>query len=202
MARIMTKSPIQISERNIETYPFTGAWARVMGEPDVRFSTLIRGGAKSGKSSFCSLFAQEVSQWGRVLYISTEERLNSKTLQERLKRLDVTSTKIRFSDTRNIDDIDALLQTGGYRFVIIDSIQKVNMGFADFVRLRTKYKRRKLSWHLVTQLGRNVTAFRHEVDALVEVKDGMASVSGRFKQSDVFKIFDKNVNQNQLKLFK
>jgi len=202
MARIITKSPIEISERTIETYPFTDAWARVMGTPDVRFSTLIRGEAKSGKSSYCSLFAQEVSQWGRVLYISTEERLNSKTLQERLKRLDVTSAKIRFSDTRDLAEIDQLLQTGGYRFVIIDSIQKVNMSIADFVRLRTKYKRRKLSWHLVTQLGSNVTAFRHEVDALVEVKDGMASVSGRFKQNDVFKIFNKNVNQNQQILFK
>ncbi len=36
-----TVSPLTITERNIETYPFTGEWNKILGEPDIRFSTLI-----------------------------------------------------------------------------------------------------------------------------------------------------------------
>jgi len=195
--RIITRSPAHIRERNIETYNFTGEWTKIFGSPDIRFSSLIRGEAKSGKSSYCTMFAKEVSQWGKVLYVSAEERINSVTLQERLKRFDVTSRKIRFTDARTVDEIDQLLRRGGFRFIIIDSIQHVKMTIDDWTQLRNKYKRRKLSWHLVSQMGKNVIAYKHEVDAIVEIKAGLATVSGRFKQSDTFRIFD-NKNNNTL----
>ncbi len=189
--RIITKSPVSIGERNIEYYRFEGAWRRVFGCPDVRFSTLVRGEAKSGKSSFLAQFAQYVSQWGRVLYVSAEERLNSLTLKKRLELYEITSPKIRFTDVREVKFIDQLVKTGGYRFVIIDSIQHCDMTVNDWIELKNKYKRRKVSWHLVSQMGTNVTRFRHEVDAIVEVKQGIAYVSGRFKEADKFYIFPK-----------
>ncbi|HEY3389428.1 MAG TPA: hypothetical protein VGK38_07660, partial [Prolixibacteraceae bacterium] len=91
-----TFSPLEITDRTVETYPFTGDWEKIMGEPDIRFSTLIRGEAKSGKSTYAAKFAQYISEFGRVLYVSAEERLNSKTLQNRLKYCGVTSPKVRF----------------------------------------------------------------------------------------------------------
>lgn len=200
--RIVTKSPQAISERNIEYYPFDGKWKKIFGSPDIRFSTLVRGEAKSGKSSFLAQFAQYVSQWGRVLYISAEERLNSLTLQKCLELYNVTSPKVRFSDVRDVKFIDQLIQTGGYRFIIIDSVQHCNMSLDDWIELKLKYKRRKLSWHLIMQMGVNITRFKHEVDALVEVKDGIASVSGRFKEADSFEIFPNKKKQQQYSLFK
>lgn len=199
--RIITKSPVSIGERNIEYYRFEGAWRKVFGCPDVRFSTLVRGEAKSGKSSFLAQFAQYVSQWGRVLYVSAEERLNSLTLQKRLELYKITSTKIRFTDVREVKFIDQLIQTGGYRFVIIDSIQHCNMMVNDWIELRDKYKRRKISWHLVSQMGQNVTKFKHEVDAIVEVKQGIAYVSGRFKGADKFYIFPSKNTMRQSTIF-
>lgn len=52
-----TWSPEQIQEKTIEVYPFTGDWFKLLGEPDIRFSTLIRGKAKSGKSTYCMKLA-------------------------------------------------------------------------------------------------------------------------------------------------
>ena len=87
-----TQSPLEMSERTVETYPFTGEWQKLFEEPDIRFSTLIQGEAKSGKSTYAAKFAQYLGEhFGRVLYISAEERLNSKTLQNRLKYCGVTS---------------------------------------------------------------------------------------------------------------
>ncbi len=192
-----TVSPLSIAERNIETYPFTGEWNKILGEPDIRFSTLIRGEAKSGKSTYCAKFAQMCSQFGRVLYVSAEERLNSKTLQNRLELCNVTSQKVRFIHTRNIEDIEKTIQTGGFRFAIIDSIQHVDMSYQEFEALRTKFKRRKLSWHLVMQMGVSIKKWKHEVDVLVEVKDGKAYAHGRYSAASSMNIFKKS----QLSLF-
>lgn len=185
-----TWSPQAISERTIETYPFTGEWERLFGNPDIRFSTLIRGEAKSGKSTFCAKFAQYVSQYGRVLYVSAEERLNSKTLQLRIEQCGVTSSNIRFTDARDLDIIERIIQKGGFRFVFIDSVQHVKMNIDQWLKLKTKFKRRKLSWHLVMQMGENITKYKHEVDVLIEVTEGVASAHGRYNKKSAIRVFE------------
>lgn len=194
-----TLSAKQITERAVETYPFTDEWKRLFDEPDIRFSTLVRGKAKQGKSTYCMKFAQYASQFGRVLYVSAEERLNSKTLQNRLDQCGVTSEKVRFIHTKKLSEVERVIQTGGYRFVIIDSVQHIKLKYEDFERLRVHFRRRKLSWHLIMQMGENITKWEHEVDVLVEVKGGRAYTHGRYKAADSMEIF-KSIN-NQMTLF-
>lgn len=193
-----TFSPSDIVERNVEVYPFVGDWQKILGEPDIRFSTLIRGKAKSGKSTYCMKFAQHCAEWGRVLYVSAEERINSKTLQKRLTQCGVTSAKVRIAHTKKYAEIDQLLSTGGYRFVIIDSVQHVAMSYEDFEALRQKYKRRKLSWHLVMQRGVSLAKWEHEVDVLIDVIDGYAYAHGRYGKADRMKVLDKQQAQGTL----
>lgn len=187
-----TWSPASISERNIETYPFTGEWERIFGNPDILFSTLIRGEAKSGKSTFCAKMAQYVSQFGRVLYVTAEERINSKTLQDRIARCGVTSDKVRFAHLRDLGEIEKIIQNGGFRFVFIDSVQHVKMNVNQWTELKIKFRRRKLSWHLVMQMGENITKYKHEVDVLVNVSAGVASISGRYNQATAVRVFEDN----------
>lgn len=187
-----TLSPKQISERTVETYPFEGDWQKILGEPDIRFSTLIRGEAKSGKSTYAFKFAQYCSQFGRVLYVSAEERLNSKTLQNRLQYCNVTSEKVRFVHIKSVDEIDAKVRTGGFRFVIIDSVQHVAMSYEQFESMRHKYKRRKLSWHLIMQMGVSIAKWKHEVDVLVEVRQGFAQVHGRYNSANRIQVLKTN----------
>lgn len=193
-----TYSPSDIAERNIETYAFAGEWKKLLGEPDIRFSSLIEGEAKSGKSTYCMKFAQECSQWGRVLYVSAEERINSKTLQQRLKMAGVTSKNVRIVHTKNIDDIDRLVKTGGYRFGILDSIQHINMSYEQFEAMRQKYKRRKISWHLVMQRGVSITKWKHEVDVLINVKDGFAYAHGRYGKANRLQVLERQLIQGSL----
>jgi predicted ATP-dependent serine protease len=143
-------------------------------------------------------FAQHCSQWGRTLYVSAEERINSKTLQQRLVSCGVTSQNVRIAHTKEIEHIDKLLQTGGYRFVIIDSVQHVKMNYEAFEALRQKYKRRKLSWHLVMQMGVSIAKWEHEVDVLIEVKDGSAYAQGRYGKADRMQVLDKKQAQTSL----
>ena len=185
-----TWSPKDIAERNIETFPFDGDWQRLFGTPGIRFSVLIRGEAKSGKSTFCAKFAQYLSGFGRVLYVSAEERTDSRTLQQRIISSGVTSPKVRFVHLRDIKRIEGQIRTGGYRFVFIDSIQHVKMTCDDWMEMREVFRRRKLSWFLVSQMGQDVTKYRHEVDVLVYVKDGRATVHGRLNKATSIQIFN------------
>ncbi len=195
-----TLSPKDITERTVETYPFTGDWHKIMGEPDIRFSTLIRGEAKSGKSTYCAKFAQYVSQFGRVLYVSAEERLNSQTLQNRIKYCGVTSQNVRFIHCKDFKTIKQTIKTGKFRFVIFDSVQHINMSYEDFEAMRHEFKKRKLSYHLIMQMGVSITKWKHEVDVLVEVKQGRAQVHGRYNAANSIEIL-KPTNQQQT-LFK
>jgi len=192
-----TQSPQEIALRTVETYAFEGEWKQLFDEPDIRFSTLIQGEAKSGKSTYCALFAQYLAQnFGRVLYISAEERLNSKTLQSRLRLCNVTSNNVRFIHEKSYDAIKKQIKNGIYRFVFFDSVQHIQMTYQQFEDLRHEFKRRKLSYHLVMQMGVDITKWKHEVDALVMVKHGRAYIKGRFNQANSMQVLSGS-NQQQ-----
>lgn len=193
-----TFSPSEITECVVDVYPFTGDWKKLLGEPDIRFSTLVRGEAKSGKSTYAAKFAQYVSQFGRVLYISAEERLKSKTLQGRLVYCGVTSDKIRFVHEKDIKNIELLVKNGGYRFVIFDSVQHIKMTYDDFENMRHKFKRRKISWHMIMQMGVDITKWKHEVDVLIEVKQGFAQAHGRYNAANRIQVLQTENQQQTL----
>lgn len=193
-----TLSPLEIAERIVETYPFEGDWQKIMGEPDIRFSTLIRGEAKSGKSTYAAKFAQYISQFGRVLYVSAEERLNSKTLQNRLQYCGVVSPKVRFVHDKDIESIERTIKNGKYRFVIFDSVQHIKMTYDQFETMRHKFKKRKLSYHLIMQMGVDITKWKHEVDVLVEVKQGFAQVHGRYNSANRIQVLTTANQQGKL----
>jgi adenosyl cobinamide kinase/adenosyl cobinamide phosphate guanylyltransferase len=194
-----TQSPLEIAERTVETYPFEGEWKLLFGEPDIRFSTLIQGEAKSGKSTYAAKFAQYIGEnFGRALYISAEERLNSKTLQNRLKLCNVTSTNVRFIHCKNIEEIEACIKSGKFRFVIMDSVQHVQMTYNQFEAMRHRFKKRKLSWHLIMQMGVDVTKWKHEVDVLVMVKNGRAYIKGRYSESNSMQVLSSSTGQQQI----
>lgn len=194
-----TQSPSEISARTVETYPFTGDWQKLFDEPDIRFSTLIQGEAKSGKSTYAAKFAQYIAPFGRVLYVSAEERLNSKTLQNRLKYCGVNHQNVRFIHSKNKEEIETCIKNGKFRFVIFDSVQHIQMSYNDFESMRHKFKKRKLSWHLIMQMGVDVTKWKHEVDVLVLVKQGRAYIKGRYNSANSIQVLD---NNSQLSLFK
>jgi len=193
-----TRSPLEIAERTVETYAFEDEWKLLFGEPDIRFSTLIQGEAKSGKSTYAAKFAQYCSNFGRALYISAEERLNSKTLQNRLKFCNVTSPNVRFIHSKNIEEIEACIKSGKFRFVIFDSVQHVQMTYNQFEAMRHRFKKRKLSWHLIMQMGVDVTKWKHEVDVLVMVKNGRAYIKGRYSESNSMQVLNKSNGQQSL----
>ncbi len=80
---------------------------------------LVYGEPGAGKSSLMSYVINSLEK--TVLYISGEESIEQ--VGERLKRQGVSESKAYISSSTYIEDIEKNLGSGGFKFVIIDSIQ-------------------------------------------------------------------------------
>lgn len=155
---------------------FTGRWRELFNSPTKGFSALVYGRPKSGKSTLAIDFAGYLARnFGRVLYASIEEGARG-TVAERINRLGAGHADLLVSNHLPAD-------LSGYRFVFIDSVSRGRM---DIDQLRDLIR----DWpdvgfvfiFHVTKDGmpRGSAEFQHEVDVIVEVKDGYAEAVGRF----------------------
>ena len=73
-------SSADLMDYDYEKYPFTGKWAKFMGQPSVGFHAMVFGIPKSGKSILCTQMAKYLADnFGSVLYGS----LNDATKQNK-----------------------------------------------------------------------------------------------------------------------
>lgn len=137
-----TKSLHAIFNMSFKTYPFTGIWQQVFGEPETNGVWLIYGEEKQGKTWFSILFANYLSTMARVLYVSAEEGI-SKNFQETCKRAGVTvKSKMVAAEYAPIEDIEQmLLRKRAPQIVIIDNLSIYNeeLKYGKFLDLLRQY---------------------------------------------------------------
>jgi predicted ATP-dependent serine protease len=193
--RIRTFSPGQVEEREFKELLISAIFQELLGLPSPNFCSIIHGIAKSGKSSFCLKLAQELAQFGKVLYISSEE-LISKSLQDRIRMNNIVHPRIRIAPVRSVDDIEHLVKRLHPKFIIIDSVQICGMKFKDFERLKNKVFKNRKSWHLISQTtnsGKMMLSqnWVHETDVKIKVEGGIVTAEGRFRPDGRMILFER-----------
>jgi hypothetical protein len=158
-----------------------------------RFSVMVYGEAGGGKSHLGTLFASELSNFGSVLYVLSEEGLTS-SVQRRVLRYNCGENVIYFPCS---DEVKILERASGFDFLIIDSLNgmcRFNY-HTDFLRKAKGMGFRGLV--LLNQVGKcgsfiGNNSILHEVDVEIIVSDGVAVVGkNRFGVSGSrFEIFD------------
>lgn len=105
--------------------PWDGEWKKVFGCPDINDTWFISGSSASGKSSFCMQLAKKLCEYGSVLYVSLEERLNM-SFQQRIGRFHMEEVQRKFRVTTD-GDMESLRERlhkrKSAKFIIIDSFQ-------------------------------------------------------------------------------
>jgi hypothetical protein len=139
-----TNAPIGLSDlknMKFEILPFTGQYQTLIGSPEENFNMLVYGSPGHGKSTFCADFATYLANnHGTVLYCASEEGL-SLSLQK--KFLDKNSSYIFFDASKSYEDLKSKIgQKGKYRFVVIDSINDINISPEQLRELRSIDKKR------------------------------------------------------------
>lgn len=158
------------------TYPFAGRWGALFRQPSIGFSTIIYGQPKSGKSTMAAdLGGYLARNFGTVLYASIEEG-DRETLRQRFDRLGVNHPDLHVKNflPGNLTNYD---------FVIVDSASRGLMEISALRSIIQQWPNTNFFFlfHVTNKgLPRGGTQYRHEVDVLVEVKEGVAYADGRF----------------------
>ena len=178
-------SSVQLSNMQFDTIGLTGKYRDLIGDPSVGFSCMVYGKPKSGKSTMCIDFANHLAQHhGKVLYAAIEEGYGY-TMKEKLERLGAVHPNLFVSE--NLPD-----KLSAFQFVFIDSVSK---GKVDNEKINELIQAHPKTAFIFIFHSTKEGDFRggqenaHDVDCIVEVKDGVASGKGRFGVGGEVEVF-------------
>lgn len=92
---------------------------------NIQWTMLLHGIAGSGKSTYSLLFAKELLKFAHVIYGNFEESVGA-TLQAKLKLTKLNDNKrIHFIEPNTQEEFWKLLDTGLYKYAIVDSLSHI-----------------------------------------------------------------------------
>lgn len=168
-------TPEQISNKHYELLPFTGQWETLLGKPEKNFTMMIHGEPGGGKTVFLMQFVKYLCQFGKGLYVSSEEH-GSFTLKEKIdKYLIPFPQNLHFISHLSEMDLDNY----NYSFAVFDSINDLGMNLEYFKEL--KRRNPNTAFVLVLQNTkdgqfRGGKEWEHEVQIVGKVEKGLISI--------------------------
>lgn len=185
-------SSTDMTHYEYEDLPFTGKWEEFIGRPAKNFHALVFGRPKMGKSYFSISFAKYLSNFGRVIYIASEEGFSA-TLKKKIDDFGLTNSKVDFANFRDFTQIKNSLRQNPYDFIFIDSINFINLEPQDVEELKDLNPDSGfVTIQQATKQGyaRGSQEFAHNSDIIIEVVNGVAYATGRFAPPAEMQIFD------------
>jgi predicted ATP-dependent serine protease len=154
---------------------------------------MVFGSPKQGKSILCVQFAKYLSEnFGEVLYVASEEGFSA-TLQSKVRDFSMANGNLDFANFREYSEIEEAVTNGSYDFLFIDSVNYIRMSPEDVENLKKVNKRMAIiTIQQATKDGKykGDTAYAHNCDIIVKVKEGIAFAQGRFAAPAEMPIFD------------
>lgn len=186
-------SSTDMTHYEYEDLPFTGKWEEFIGRPAKNFHALVFGRPKMGKSYFSISFAKYLSNFGRVIYIASEEGFSA-TLKKKIDDFGLTNSQVDFANFRDFNQIKNSLRQNPYDFIFIDSINFINLEPQDVEELKDLNPDSGfVTIQQATKQGyaRGSQEFAHNSDIIIEVVNGVAYATGRFAPPSEMDIFDR-----------
>jgi len=196
---------------------FENKYKILFGKPAPNFSMMLFGQPGSGKTYFSLEFAYYLTNFGKVLYISSEE-YGSVTLQDKLKDIiekqegghklksnNLDKDNIKIPD--NLFFAKGMIDLEDYNFIFIDSVNDLDIDIMDYKEIRDIYSKTAFISILQStkEMGfRGGKSWEHEMDIAAEVENGVVKVyknryveSSELNSYDIFN--DKMVVKNDIK---
>ena len=189
-------SAANMSQLNTMLLNFNGLWLQLLGQPQTNFKMLVQGESGSGKSHFAIQFAQYLTAFGRVLYISGEEGFAA-TFQDKIRTIGAhRHPNFYTGDFRTGTEL--LVEAPNlYHFIVIDSINDMNISYEQYLQIIERFSQSgiiALFQNTKTGRFRGSNEFIHKSDIALKLEKGVAcTTKNRYKAAgesfDVMKIY-------------
>lgn len=184
MARSLTAKEILGIHR--QSITLTGEWGNCIGTMDRHGVVFIWGNSGNGKTSAVISLCKELSEYGKILFVSLEEGF-SLSFQNSLKRFDMEScgSKFQVIDKATPEElIQRLTKPRSPEFVVIDSYQYLGMSYKQYIEFKSKLHNKLLIFlsHADGKQpsGRAAKAVKYDAMLKIWVEGYVAHSNGRF----------------------
>lgn len=184
MARSLTAKEILGIHR--QSITLTGEWGNCIGTMDRHGVVFIWGNSGNGKTSAVISLCKELSEYGKILFVSLEEGF-SLSFQNSLKRFDMEScgSKFQVIDKATPEElIQRLTKPRSPEFVVIDSYQYLGMSYKQYIEFKSKLPNKLLIFlsHADGKQpsGRAAKAVKYDAMLKIWVEGYVAHSNGRF----------------------
>lgn len=184
MARSLTAKEILGIHR--QSITLTGEWGNCIGTMDRHGVVFIWGNSGNGKTSAVISLCKELSEYGKILFVSLEEGF-SLSFQNSLKRFDMEScgSKFQVIDKATPEElIQRLTKPRSPEFVVIDSYQYLGMSYKQYIEFKSKLQNKLLIFlsHADGKQpsGRAAKAVKYDAMLKIWVEGYVAHSNGRF----------------------
>ncbi|MGZ6553397.1 MAG: hypothetical protein ACXVDV_12455, partial [Bacteroidia bacterium] len=178
-------------KKKFVTLNFESKFLDLIGRPEKKFTAVIWGLPKGGKSNLAIRFADYMQEYfGNVVYIASEEG-ESFTLQQKFK--EIGGSRVTIVGIRNRGDIKAYLKEKDFDYVFIDSINNAGIDSEFLELIKTENPNKSFISIAQATKGGNFKgdqSLTHNCDFVIKVVDGVAFHEGRFGPVSEIKIFD------------
>lgn len=190
----MAISAQDITKIRIKPLPLGAPFGLLLGDVPLEYQWTmgVFGGSFSGKSSFALLLADELSRHGNVLYGNMEENYDTGTIQNKMKVLNLRLRNVSFLEKSSVAHMEQELQTGKYKYCIIDSISEYATSLREIKEaLDIKKRYPNISFifilHGNKQEGNYIgpSKIKHLVDIMLECRKGTVSTTKNRLKSNI-----------------
>lgn len=173
-------------------------YKEMFGKVSKSFKLFLHGGPGSGKTTFLLKFANDLTQLGSVLYVSSEE-FDSTTLVEKLKEL-MKKEGLDFELPDNLFFSKEIGNLKDYDFIIIDSVNDIGLGIEEFKEIKEKFNKAFILVLQNTKGGdyKGGKEWEHEVDIAAKVEEGVIDIfKNRYGVYSTFDFFNNKFIEDQ-----
>lgn len=196
-----------LREKKYHLMELAPEYARLMGQPERKFTGIHYGESGSGKSVYTLRFADYFAKnFGKVLYNSHEESVN-KTIQDRINNFNIDAQRLFVANAINFDRMCDYIQKNYYRLIIIDSVKYMNFTIDQLKELRTIFSKRQLSVIMIDfgeSKGKPASGkdLIHASDVKMYFKDGTVHSTSRYLDKPIqTRLFTPQIANKQPTLF-
>lgn len=174
-------TPHQLLHTYSHTFRIGGIWDDFLGtQLNNNFFQIVYGAPGAGKSHFGMMEASALAKSGKLLYVLAEESATNNHVKERIAKYNMPES-VEIMDTRSSQAILEKLRTNQYQFVVIDSLNGLDLHFNNHVSFVKQLKGLNLTGIVAllqvnkdgTYTGKN--ELLHECDTEIEVSEGIAT---------------------------